>query len=76
MQQGSDVKDVDARSDLGQLTKKLVEAGLTITRASVKPSRAAKGCADHTFYVVDEQGDVPPRLKVRHPCGHVLFSAR
>jgi hypothetical protein len=70
------LQDVDARSDLGQLTKKLVEAGLTITRASVKPSRAAKGCADHTFYVVDNDGNVPPRAKVRAPAapGHFALS--
>jgi hypothetical protein len=62
------VQDADERSDLGQLTKKLTMIGLTITRASVKPSRSIKGCADHTFYVVDLNGEVPPRSTVEAAC--------
>lgn len=62
------MQDVGEQSDLVPLTKKLVAAGLTITRATVKPSRAARGAADHTFYVVDERGDVPPRSAVEAAC--------
>ena len=62
------VQAVGHESDLGELTKKLVATGLTITRATVKPSRSVKGCADHTFYVVDDNGDVPPRQKVEAAC--------
>jgi hypothetical protein len=39
-----------------------------LTRATVKPSRSTPGCADHTFYVIDANREVPLRAKVEALC--------
>lgn len=53
---------------LGHLTAELAESGLTITRASVKPSPSCAGCAEHTFFIIDDAGEVPEASLVESSC--------